>query len=170
MYDTLWNILVSLEMKIVIEQKISPTVDDLATDVDEFYRLLKEEMVADLRYFNSLEKEVEYLQSQLELQQIKFSNEIDRLSMKYFYANHMNDILSFYTTFDEYSDMSFQGKVTIKRVYYVEGINHILFSVGQFCDADLEVAFRKSSCHIHDLKGNDILAGSRGTDLYPITL
>nr|GEX53220.1 integrase, catalytic region, zinc finger, CCHC-type, peptidase aspartic, catalytic [Tanacetum cinerariifolium] len=50
-----------------------------------------------------------------------------------------------------------QGAVTIKRVYYVEGLNHNLFSVGQFCDADLEVAFRKSTCFIRDLKGNDIL-------------
>nr|GFC61762.1 integrase, catalytic region, zinc finger, CCHC-type, peptidase aspartic, catalytic [Tanacetum cinerariifolium] len=31
-----------------------------------------------------------------------------------------------------------QGAVTIKRVYYGEGLNHNLFSVGQFCDADLE--------------------------------
>ncbi|GJV12746.1 hypothetical protein Tco_1354287 [Tanacetum coccineum] len=34
-----------------------------------------------------------------------------------------------------------QGTITIKRVYYIEGLNHNLFSVGQFCDADLEVAF-----------------------------
>ncbi|GKD37629.1 hypothetical protein Tco_1257836 [Tanacetum coccineum] len=34
-----------------------------------------------------------------------------------------------------------QGKITIKRVYYIEGLNHNLFSVGQFCDADLEVSF-----------------------------
>nr|GEX99616.1 hypothetical protein [Tanacetum cinerariifolium] len=34
--------------------------------------------------------------------------------------------------------------VTIKRVYYVEGLNHNLFSVGQFYDADLEVAFSLS--------------------------
>nr|GEU77069.1 hypothetical protein [Tanacetum cinerariifolium] len=58
-----------------------------------------------------------------------------------------------------------QGVVTIKRVYYVEGLNHNLFSVGQFCDVDLEVAFRKSTCYIGDLKGNDLLTGSRGTDL-----
>ncbi|GKA06994.1 hypothetical protein Tco_0686218, partial [Tanacetum coccineum] len=58
-----------------------------------------------------------------------------------------------------------QGTITIKRVYYVEGLNHNLFSVGQFCDADLEVAFRKSTCYIRDLKGNDLLTGSRGTDL-----
>ncbi|GJR25975.1 retrovirus-related pol polyprotein from transposon TNT 1-94 [Tanacetum coccineum] len=37
-----------------------------------------------------------------------------------------------------------QGNITIKRVYYVEWLNHNSFSVGQFCDADLEVAFRKS--------------------------
>ncbi|GJR52849.1 putative ribonuclease H-like domain-containing protein [Tanacetum coccineum] len=38
-----------------------------------------------------------------------------------------------------------QGNITINRVYYVEGLNHNLFSVGQLCDADLEVAFRKST-------------------------
>nr|GEZ04380.1 retrovirus-related Pol polyprotein from transposon TNT 1-94 [Tanacetum cinerariifolium] len=63
-----------------------------------------------------------------------------------------------------------QGAVMIKQVYYVEGLNYNLFSLGQFCDADLEVAFRKSTCYIRDLKGNDILIGSRGTNLYSITL
>nr|GFA24481.1 putative ribonuclease H-like domain-containing protein [Tanacetum cinerariifolium] len=50
-----------------------------------------------------------------------------------------------------------QGAVTIKRVYYVEGLNHNLFSVSQFYNSDLEVAFRKSTCYIRDLKGNDLL-------------
>nr|GEY31818.1 hypothetical protein [Tanacetum cinerariifolium] len=50
-----------------------------------------------------------------------------------------------------------QGSVMINRVYYVEGLNYNLFSVGQFYDADLEVAFRKSTCYIRDLKGNDLL-------------
>nr|GEW66281.1 integrase, catalytic region, zinc finger, CCHC-type, peptidase aspartic, catalytic [Tanacetum cinerariifolium] len=63
-----------------------------------------------------------------------------------------------------------QGVVTIKRVYYVEGLNHNLFSVGQFCDVDLEVGFRKSTCYIRDLKGNDLLKSSRRTYLYSITL
>nr|GFB34997.1 integrase, catalytic region, zinc finger, CCHC-type, peptidase aspartic, catalytic [Tanacetum cinerariifolium] len=52
-----------------------------------------------------------------------------------------------------------QGAVTIKRVYYVEGLKHNLFSVGQFYDADLEVAFRKSTCFFRDLQGNDLLTG-----------
>ncbi|GJT01714.1 retrovirus-related pol polyprotein from transposon TNT 1-94, partial [Tanacetum coccineum] len=63
-----------------------------------------------------------------------------------------------------------QGNVTIKRVYYVEGLNHNLFSVGQFCNADLEVAFQKSTCYIRYLKGNDLLTGSHGTYLFSITL
>nr|GEU42760.1 hypothetical protein [Tanacetum cinerariifolium] len=51
-----------------------------------------------------------------------------------------------------YADLV-QGNVTINRVYYIEGLNHNLFSVGQFCDADLEVAFRKSTCFVRDLQG-----------------
>ncbi|GKA63641.1 retrovirus-related pol polyprotein from transposon TNT 1-94 [Tanacetum coccineum] len=63
-----------------------------------------------------------------------------------------------------------QGNITIKRVYYVEGLNHNLFSVDQLCDADLEVAFRKSTCFVRDLQGNDLLTGTRGCDLYTISL
>nr|GEW59929.1 retrovirus-related Pol polyprotein from transposon TNT 1-94 [Tanacetum cinerariifolium] len=63
-----------------------------------------------------------------------------------------------------------QGNVTINRVYYVEGLNHNLFSVGQFCDADLEVAFRKSTCFVKDLQGNDLLIGNRGSNLYSVSL
>ncbi|GJY03753.1 retrovirus-related pol polyprotein from transposon TNT 1-94 [Tanacetum coccineum] len=44
-----------------------------------------------------------------------------------------------------YGDLN-QGNVTIKRVYYVEGLNHNLFS------------------------GNDLLTGNRGSDLYTISL
>ncbi|GJU81418.1 putative ribonuclease H-like domain-containing protein [Tanacetum coccineum] len=37
------------------------------------------------------------------------------------------------------------GDSVISKVYNVEGLGHNLFSVGQFCDSDLEVAFRKHS-------------------------
>nr|GEX19046.1 hypothetical protein [Tanacetum cinerariifolium] len=50
------------------------------------------------------------------------------------------------------------------------GLNHNLFSVGQFCDAGLEVAFRKSTCFVRDLQGHDLLIGNRGSDLYTISL
>nr|GEU47332.1 retrovirus-related Pol polyprotein from transposon TNT 1-94 [Tanacetum cinerariifolium] len=52
-----------------------------------------------------------------------------------------------------------QGNITIKRVYYVKELNHNLFFVGQFCDADLEVAFWKSTCYVCALKGNELLTG-----------
>nr|GEW73786.1 hypothetical protein [Tanacetum cinerariifolium] len=43
------------------------------------------------------------------------------------------------------------GNVTILRVYYVEGLGHNLFSVGQFCDSNLEVAFRQHTYFIRNL-------------------
>nr|GEW18268.1 integrase, catalytic region, zinc finger, CCHC-type, peptidase aspartic, catalytic [Tanacetum cinerariifolium] len=60
--------------------------------------------------------------------------------------------------------------VTISRVYYVEGLGHNLFSVGQFCDSDLEVAFRQHTCFIRNLDGVDLLTGSRGNNLYTLSL
>nr|GEV23695.1 integrase, catalytic region, zinc finger, CCHC-type, peptidase aspartic, catalytic [Tanacetum cinerariifolium] len=44
------------------------------------------------------------------------------------------------------------GNVMISRVYYVEGLGHNLFSVGQFCDSNLEVAFRQHTCFIRNLE------------------
>ncbi|GJS71642.1 retrovirus-related pol polyprotein from transposon TNT 1-94 [Tanacetum coccineum] len=50
------------------------------------------------------------------------------------------------------------GNVTILRVYYVEGLGHNLFSVGQFYDSSLEVAFRQHTCFIRNLE--DMMASS----------
>nr|GEW80536.1 ribonuclease H-like domain-containing protein [Tanacetum cinerariifolium] len=291
--------------------------------LEQFYMCLKEEMIADLIYFNSLELEVDSLRSQLETQKTQFLNEIDRLSREYYYVNHMNTILGVYTELDEVTnlqcdfletlkkceclkkelskskimsksfetlqkhainielelqqcnekiknDKSFkencqknfaknvnkyfeiqdlkaqlqdktiaigvplcqilhctlillqlveiilfivdfrcskhmtgnlkllinfvkkflgtvkfgndqiapilgygdlvQGAVIIKRVDYVEGLNHNLFFIGQFCDADLEVAFWKSTCYIHDLKGNDLLTESINGKKYVLVI
>ncbi|GKD36615.1 integrase, catalytic region, zinc finger, CCHC-type containing protein [Tanacetum coccineum] len=59
--------------------------------------------------------------------------------------------------------------VTILRVYYVEGLRHNLFSVGQFCDSNLKVAFRQHTCYIRNLEGVDLLNGSRGENLYTLS-
>ncbi|GJT80885.1 ribonuclease H-like domain-containing protein [Tanacetum coccineum] len=63
-----------------------------------------------------------------------------------------------------------QGNLTICHVYYVEGLGHNLFSVGQFCDGDLEVAFRSNTCYVRNLKGDDMLTGSRDSNLYTISI
>nr|GEW13384.1 hypothetical protein [Tanacetum cinerariifolium] len=345
-----------------IEANFSPKIQKINADLEKIHVCLKEEMIADLRYFSSLELEVDSLKSQLETEKTQFLNEIDRIFREYYYADHMNAILGVYTELDEVTNLQcnylellekcdkgiviselkklieklkgksvdtkfenssiirqpnafksqrpsilgkpttfsdslkrkdlsksksvtknnvsndfskpvtaqilptikkstlkntnalapgmtkmpivvlvstrepkctvkqsvaktlrkilveivlfivdsrcskhmtgnlklliyfvekflgtvkfrndqiapilgygdlVQGAITIKRVYYVEGLNHNLFSVGQFCDADFEVAFRKSTCYIRNLKGNDLLTGSRETDLYLITL
>ncbi|GKA63596.1 retrovirus-related pol polyprotein from transposon TNT 1-94 [Tanacetum coccineum] len=62
------------------------------------------------------------------------------------------------------------GNVTISKVYYVEGLRHNLFSVGKFCDLNLEVAFYQHTCFIRNLEGVDPLTGSRGNNLYTLSL
>ncbi|GKE12447.1 retrovirus-related pol polyprotein from transposon TNT 1-94 [Tanacetum coccineum] len=62
------------------------------------------------------------------------------------------------------------GNVTISRVYYVEGLGHNLFFVGQFCDSNLEVAFCQHTCFIRNLEGVDLLTGSQGNNLYTLSL
>nr|GFA87157.1 retrovirus-related Pol polyprotein from transposon TNT 1-94 [Tanacetum cinerariifolium] len=62
------------------------------------------------------------------------------------------------------------GNILITRVYFVEGLGHNLFSVGQFCDSDLEVAFRRNACFVKNLEGVDLLKGDPSTNLYTINL
>nr|GEY01620.1 uncharacterized mitochondrial protein AtMg00810-like [Tanacetum cinerariifolium] len=62
------------------------------------------------------------------------------------------------------------GNVTISRVYFVKGLGHNLFYVGQFCNSDLEVSFRQHTCFIRNLDGVDLLTGSRGNNLYMLSL
>nr|GEW92680.1 hypothetical protein [Tanacetum cinerariifolium]GEX17142.1 hypothetical protein [Tanacetum cinerariifolium] len=62
------------------------------------------------------------------------------------------------------------GNVTISRVYFVEGLGHNLFSVGQFYDSDLKVAFRQQTCFIRNLEGVDLLTRSQGNNLYTLSL
>nr|GEU75856.1 hypothetical protein [Tanacetum cinerariifolium] len=106
------------------------------------------------------------------------TNQKPKNTTRKLYEHHMTGNLKLLTNFVEkfmgtvkfgndqiapilgYGDLV-QGAVTIKRVYYVEGLNHNLFSVGQLCDANLEVAFRKSTCYIRDLKGNNLLTGMK---------
>nr|GEW73459.1 integrase, catalytic region, zinc finger, CCHC-type, peptidase aspartic, catalytic [Tanacetum cinerariifolium] len=60
--------------------------------------------------------------------------------------------------------------IVISMVYYVKGLGHNLFSVGQFCDSDLEVAFRKHSCYVRDTDGVELIKGSRVSNLYTISV
>ncbi|GJW30664.1 retrovirus-related pol polyprotein from transposon TNT 1-94 [Tanacetum coccineum] len=73
----------------------------------------------------------------------------DRSLLKNFIEKFMgtvrfgNDNFAAITGYGDY----IQGNITICHVYYVEGLGHNLFSVGQFCDGDLEVAFHSKTCY-----------------------
>ncbi|GJZ26636.1 retrovirus-related pol polyprotein from transposon TNT 1-94 [Tanacetum coccineum] len=62
------------------------------------------------------------------------------------------------------------GDSVISMVNYVEGLGHNLFSVRQFCDSDLKVAFRKHSCYVQDTDGVELIKGSRGSNFYTISV
>ncbi|GJT29303.1 retrovirus-related pol polyprotein from transposon TNT 1-94 [Tanacetum coccineum] len=50
------------------------------------------------------------------------------------------------------------------------GLRHNLFLVRQFCDGDLEVAFCSNTCYVWNLEGDDLLIGSRDSNLYTISI
>ncbi|GKA61420.1 retrovirus-related pol polyprotein from transposon TNT 1-94 [Tanacetum coccineum] len=83
------------------------------------------------------------------------------LSVK-FKNDHVENILG-------YGDYQIRN-VTISRVYYMEGLGHNLFSVGQFCDSNLKVVFCQHTCFIRNLEGVDLLTGSRCNNLYTPSL
>ncbi|GJR58246.1 hypothetical protein Tco_1500408 [Tanacetum coccineum] len=62
------------------------------------------------------------------------------------------------------------GNILITRVYFPKGLGHNLFSVGQFFDLDLEVAFRRNTCFVINLEGVDLLKENSTTNLYTINL
>ncbi|GJZ29584.1 hypothetical protein Tco_0574231, partial [Tanacetum coccineum] len=68
-----------------------------------------------------------------------------------------------------YGDLQW-GNILITRVYFVEGLGHNLFLVGQSCDSDLEVALRRNTCFVRNLEGVDLLIGIRTTTFTPSNL
>ncbi|GJV12175.1 retrovirus-related pol polyprotein from transposon TNT 1-94 [Tanacetum coccineum] len=81
-------------------------------------------------------------------------------------THFVNDHFAAITRYGDYA----QGNLTICHVYYFEGLGHNLFSVKQFCDGDLEVAFRSNTCYVRNLEGEYLLTGSRDSNLYTISI
>nr|GEY33351.1 hypothetical protein [Tanacetum cinerariifolium] len=93
----------------------------------------------------------------------QLTNFIDKfLGTVKFGNNHVANIMG-------YGDYHI-GNVSILWVYFVDGLGHNLFSVGQFYGSDLEVAFCQHTCYIRNLEGVDLLSGSRGNNLYTLSL
>ncbi|GJW89507.1 retrovirus-related pol polyprotein from transposon TNT 1-94 [Tanacetum coccineum] len=90
----------------------------------------------------------------------------DRSLLKFFIEKFMgtvrfgNDNFAAITSYGDY----IQGNVTICHVYYVECLGHNIFSVGQFYDGDLEVAFRSKTCYVRNLEGDNLLTGDQADE------
>ncbi|GKE57668.1 hypothetical protein Tco_1496853 [Tanacetum coccineum] len=115
-----------------IEGNFGPQISRLNADLENFHLCLNEEMVADLRYFNSLEHEVDTLKSQLETQKTQFLNEIDRLSREYYYADHMNAILGVYTDLDEFTNLQCDYVETWEKCEHLEALQKHANNVKEF--------------------------------------
>nr|GEV65826.1 hypothetical protein [Tanacetum cinerariifolium] len=82
-----------------------------------------------------------------------------------FNSNHDTCVSKFLNDVNARTKKPKVGNITINKMYYVEGLNHNLFSVGQFYDADLEVAFQKSTLshltfdYINLLSKKDVVIG-----------
>ncbi|GKD46526.1 retrovirus-related pol polyprotein from transposon TNT 1-94, partial [Tanacetum coccineum] len=68
--------------------------------------------------------------------------------------------------YDQKSEASHKFRLKV----YGNGLGHNLFSIGKFCDSDLEVAFRRNTYFVSNLEGVDLLKGNRTTNLYTINL
>ncbi|GKB80462.1 hypothetical protein Tco_0947357, partial [Tanacetum coccineum] len=96
----------------------------------------------------------------------------DRSLLKNFIEKFMGTVRfgnNNFTAITGYGDY-IQGNITICHVYYVEGLGHNLFSVGQFCNGDLEVAFHSKTFYVRNLEGDDLLTGGRESNLYTISI
>ncbi|GKF38664.1 integrase, catalytic region, zinc finger, CCHC-type containing protein [Tanacetum coccineum] len=129
------------------------------TEVIPFFKTLKEHFVG---VQTALCKEVKEMKEIFD----QMNNEVDKNTVDKQCAEIEKKNLLIEMGYGDYV----MGNSVISRVYYVEGLGHNLFFVGQFCDFDLEVAFRKHTCFVCDIKGKDILKGSRGTNLYTISI
>ncbi|GKB57435.1 retrovirus-related pol polyprotein from transposon TNT 1-94, partial [Tanacetum coccineum] len=159
----------------VITHNVAYQVDDLDaydSDCDEL-NTTKVALMANLSHYGSdaLAEVVQivlwYLDSDCSKHMTEDCSQLTNFVNKFlgtvkFRNDHMENIMG-------YGDYQI-GNVMISRVYYVEGLGHNLFSVGQFCDSNLEVAFRQHTCFIRNLDGVDLLTGSCGNNLYTLSL
>nr|GEX09585.1 hypothetical protein [Tanacetum cinerariifolium] len=96
-----------------LEKESRSTLSDLIRPFDyeklnNLYDLFvpQREKSSEQRYFSERSRlKVDSLKSQLDTQKTQFLNEIDQLSMEYFYADHMNAILGVYTELDEVTNL-----------------------------------------------------------------
>nr|GEU90510.1 copia protein [Tanacetum cinerariifolium] len=64
----------------------------------------------------------------------------------------------------------FKTNVPVSKSKIIKSVSANKKEPRQFCDSNLEVAFRQQTCFIRNLKGDDLLTGSQGNNLYTLFL
>nr|GEV30351.1 hypothetical protein [Tanacetum cinerariifolium] len=132
-----------------IKDHVKPTVlapGKYAIDVEPIPSRLRNNRKAHLDYLRHLKESVETIHEIVK--EAKVVRPLDSLIISACcYTKHSQELLEYVigTCLDYVI-----GDSVISKVYYVEGLRHNLFSVRQFFDSDLEVAFRKHSCYVRD--------------------
>nr|GEV85481.1 retrovirus-related Pol polyprotein from transposon TNT 1-94 [Tanacetum cinerariifolium] len=149
-----------LTEKVIVLQEQN---DLLRAEIEKTKKHYKElnNMKVHLDYLKHLKESVETLREIVE--EARVERPLDRsIASTYLYTKHSQKLL-------EYSDSGMIilvlswvrdyviGDSVISRVYYVEGLGHNLFYVGQFYDSDLKVTFRKHSCYARDIDGVELI-------------
>nr|GFB50164.1 integrase, catalytic region, zinc finger, CCHC-type, peptidase aspartic, catalytic [Tanacetum cinerariifolium] len=131
-----------------------------AIDVEPIPPRLRDNKEVHLDYLKHLKESVETLREIVE--EAKVERPLDTsLASACLYTKHSQELLEYvigicltvrfgndhFGAIMGYGDYVI-GDSVISRVYYMEGLGHNLFSVRQFYDSDLEVAFRKHSCYV----------------------
>nr|GEX20081.1 retrovirus-related Pol polyprotein from transposon TNT 1-94 [Tanacetum cinerariifolium] len=161
--------------------------NETQNDSFKFVHELKQEMHADLKYVESLEKEIKELKSE----KAKFSNMYDILLQECVSNDVMCSYLHSLSDLDAHTELqclylhkvkecealaqklSKQTETEISRStgFITSKVSITISSrVGQFYDADLEVALWKSTYFVRFLQGNDLLTDNHGSDLYIISI
>ncbi|GJU70678.1 integrase, catalytic region, zinc finger, CCHC-type containing protein [Tanacetum coccineum] len=110
----------------------------------------------------TLNEEITNLNTQLsnEKSTISFLQE-ERKKLKSYFKKHEDELLDKQILLED----KIMGLEIIRN-----RLGHNLFSVGQFCDSDLEVAFKRNTCFVRNLKGVYLLKGNQTSNLYTINL
>ncbi|GJY74227.1 retrovirus-related pol polyprotein from transposon TNT 1-94 [Tanacetum coccineum] len=171
---------VTHEIIVLVKDLLFPLAEKTRANASEFEKLLKEEMFDDLQYAQSLKRELDELQ----YDKTKFSNEYDLLLQECLSKDTLCVALSYMTDIDRYYEMAckYQEKVkeckclkielsklheTVSKEDYHK-LGTVRFSNDQFAPilgyGDLVQG------NVTIKMGNDLLTGTRGSDLYTIAL
>ncbi|GKF59810.1 hypothetical protein Tco_0176596 [Tanacetum coccineum] len=104
------------EINVLVKYLLMPLAKKTRTNASEFEKLLKEEMFDDLQYVQSLEKELDELQSD----KTEFSNEFDLLLQECLSKDIFCVALSSMTDINEYSNMACKYLEKVKECECLE--------------------------------------------------